>query len=95
MFVTNYHMSIGALVAVNRLGIRMPEELSIVTFDDMELSSIVQPRLTAVRQPLEQVMEAACALMAKRMAGDFSGYPEKIRLKANVIYRDSIHVPSV
>jgi LacI family transcriptional regulator len=90
VFVTNYHMSLGALVAVNQLGIRVPEELSIVAFDDMELSSLVQPHMTAVRQPLEQVMEEACRILERRMKGDFEGYPEKKRLKAEIIYRDSV-----
>ena len=90
VFVTNYHMSMGALVAVNQLGIQVPKELSIVAFDDMELSSIVQPHMTAVKQPLEEVMAEACALIARRMNGDFEKFPEKKRLKAEVIYRDSV-----
>ncbi|MDO5423831.1 MAG: LacI family DNA-binding transcriptional regulator [Eubacteriales bacterium] len=90
VFVTNYHMSIGALVAINRLGIRVPQELSVAAFDDLELSSLVQPHMTAVRQPLEGMMEEACRLLAKRMDGDFEGFPEKKRLKAEVICRDSV-----
>lgn len=90
LFVTNYHMSVGALVAVNRLNIKVPDELSIVAFDDMTLSSIVKPKLTAVHQPIEEIMEKACELIERRMNGDFEGYPGKWRLKAEIVYRDSV-----
>lgn len=90
VFVTNYHTSLGALVAINHLGIQVPEELSIVAFDDMELFSIVQPHLTAVRQPFEQLMAEACKVLDRRMKEDFEGFPAKKRLKAEVIYRDSV-----
>ncbi len=93
LFVTNYHMSVGALVAINRLHIRVPEELSVVVFDDMTLSTIVRPRLTAVHQPLEELMEKACELIEKRMNGDFEGFPGKWRLKARIAYRDSVGKP--
>ena len=77
-------------MAINHLGIQVPEELSIVAFDDMELSSIVQPHLTAVRQPMEQLMAEACKVLERRINEDFEGFPEKKRLKAEVIYRDSV-----
>ena len=50
VFITNYHMSVGALTAVNQMKIRVPDDLSLAAFDDMELCSIVRPGLTAVRK---------------------------------------------
>lgn len=90
LFVTNYHMSVGVLVAVKQLNIKVPEELSIVAFDDLELSTIVDSRLTAVCQPIEELMEGACTFIERRLQGDFRNYPEKKRMKATVIYRDSV-----
>lgn len=90
LFITNYHMSVGALVAVKHLDIRIPDELSIVVFDDMELSTITNCRMTAVRQPMEEIMEQACEFIERRISGDYRGYPEKKRIKAKIIYRNSV-----
>ena len=90
VFVANYHMSVGALVAVNQLRIRIPEQLSLAAFDDMELSSIVQPGMTAVRQPLDEMMREACQILKRRIAGDYSDFPKRVRLKAQMICRDSV-----
>ena len=52
---SNDHMAVGALEALRGMGIRVPDEVSLVGFDDTEISSVVTPRLTTVRQPLEEV----------------------------------------
>jgi DNA-binding LacI/PurR family transcriptional regulator len=58
--------AIGALRAIQESGIQVPEQMSIVGFDDITLSSWVSPKLTTVRQPLQQVgMKAAEGLFAQ------------------------------
>ncbi len=88
LFVTNYHMCIGALVAVKHLNIQVPRELSIVSFDDMDLSALADFKITTVRQPMEEITHQACNIIEKRVQGDYSHFPEKKRIKAKVIYRD-------
>ena len=83
-------MSVGALTAVNQMKIRVPDDLSLAAFDDMELCSIVRPGLTAVRQPLKEMMKAACDILEKRLHGDYSDFPVRVRLKATIVNRDSI-----
>lgn len=90
VFVSNYDMCLGAMAAVHNLDIRVPEALSVVSFDDFELSVMVRPRLTTVRQPLEEMANAACDLLYRRIQGDYSDFPKKIRLKTQCIYRDSV-----
>lgn len=90
VFVSNYDMCLGAMAAVHNLGIRVPEELSVVSFDDFELSVMVRPKLTTVRQPLEKLADVACDLLYRRMQGHYSDFPRKIRLKPECIYRDSV-----
>ena len=83
-------MSVGALTAVNQMKIRVPDDLSLAAFDDMELCSIVRPGLTAVRQPLKEMMKAACDILEKRVHGDYSDFPARVSLKATIVNRDSI-----
>lgn len=90
VFVSNYDMCLGAMAAVYNLNIRVPEELSVVSFDDFELSVMVRPRLTTVRQPLEQMADTAVDLLYRRMQGDYSDFPRKIRLKPECVCRDSV-----
>ena len=90
VFVSNYDMCLGAMAAVYNLNIRVPEELSVVSFDDFELSVMARPRLTTVRQPLEQMADTAVDLLYRRMQGDYSDFPRKIRLKPECVCRDSV-----
>lgn len=90
VFVSDYTMCLGAMAAIHSLGIRVPEELSIVSFDDFELSVMVKPKLTTIRQPLAELADTACGLLCKRMKNDYNGFPEKIRLKPEFILRDSV-----
>lgn len=90
VFVSNYDMCLGAMAAVHNLDIRVPEALSVVSFDDFELSVMVRPKLTTIRQPLEEMANAACDLLYRRIQGDYSDFPKKIRLKTQCIYRDSV-----
>lgn len=90
VFVSNYDMCLGAMAAVHNLKIRVPEELSVVSFDDFSLSVMVRPKLTTVRQPLEEMANAACDLLYRRIQGDYSDFPKKIRLKTQCIYRNSV-----
>lgn len=66
--------AIGLLRVVNDLGLAVPGDLSIVGFDDISLASLVTPRLTTVRQPLDAI--AARAVAAVTGAGAIPAAPE-------------------
>jgi DNA-binding LacI/PurR family transcriptional regulator len=51
IFALNDRMALGVIRAANGLGLRIPEDLSVVGFDDIALASLVSPALTTVRQP--------------------------------------------
>lgn len=90
VFSANYTLCLGIYEAIYSLGIRIPEDLSVVSFDDFELSMLLSPQLTAVRQPLTGLAEQACDLLLRRMNGDYSDFPRTIRLNPECIYRDSV-----
>ena len=52
-------MAIGAMQAATALGLRVPEDLSIVGFDGIEAASWTQPPLTTVEQPIDKIAETA------------------------------------
>ncbi|MCV9961795.1 LacI family transcriptional regulator [Pararhizobium sp. BT-229] len=84
----NDQQAIGLLRASRDLGIRVPEDLSIVGFDDIPLASLVLPRLTTVRQPLEEMAEIAVRAVLR--GGAIMGL---VTLKPALVERDSTAAP--
>ncbi|MGJ7570644.1 LacI family DNA-binding transcriptional regulator [Variovorax sp. RB2P76] len=69
VFVCNDLMAIGALRAAHESGVRVPDELSIVGFDDIELSAYMSPPLTTVAQPKERIGALAVDMLLERVSG--------------------------
>ena len=83
MFLTNYYMTIGALMAAHERGVRLPEDLDFIGYDNVDLCSIVSPKLEIVEQPMNEMGLRAAELLLARLGGDAS--PAKLlRLKAKL-----------
>jgi len=67
LFTTDGLMSAGAMLAISELDISIPQQLSVVCFDDLDWMSFFTPKLTAIRQPLLEVGEAAARLVLERL----------------------------
>ena len=65
IFAFNDNHAIGAIQAARARGVRVPEDLSIVGFDDVEHATIVSPTLTTVRQPLAEMGRTAVSLLSR------------------------------
>ncbi len=85
----NNRVTVGVLGVLGRLGIAVPEELAVIGFDDFELSDVVRPRLSMVRQPAVGLGERAATLLIDRIEGIESGPPRVVTLPVEVMIRDS------
>jgi LacI family transcriptional regulator len=65
IFAFNDNIAIGAIQAARARGLRVPEDLSVVGFDDVENATIVTPALTTVRQPLAEMGRTAVSLLVR------------------------------
>ena len=63
----NYELTVGALIALNESGLRIPEDISFVGFDSLELSQVIKPRLSMVVQPTHEIAVRAADLMRRRL----------------------------
>jgi LacI family transcriptional regulator len=63
IFAFNDNIAIGAIQAARARGVRVPEDLSVVGFDDVEPATIVTPALTTVRQPLAEMGRTGVSLL--------------------------------
>ena len=63
LFVTNFEMTLGTMLALQRKGIRVPEDLSVIGFDKLELFGEIFPDLTLIRQPQLSIGRETANLM--------------------------------
>jgi DNA-binding LacI/PurR family transcriptional regulator len=70
VFASNLNQAIGALAAARDAGLRVPEDVSLVTYDDDPLSDFLEPPLTGIRMPLHELGIAAVEAMLGRIAGE-------------------------
>ena len=95
VFTTNYEMTLGAIIAINERNVKIPEELSFIGFDNLQMSNIVKPPLSIVVQPMQQIGETAANILLKRLKGDTSNFPSLFRLKTEVLIKDSVRKRNV
>jgi LacI family transcriptional regulator len=69
IFAFNDNIAIGAMQAARERGVRVPQDLSVVGFDDLEAAEIVTPALTTVRQPLAEMGRMAVSLLERLIEG--------------------------
>lgn len=84
--------AIGALRGARAAGLRVPEELSIVGFDDIELASWTDPPLTTVRQPTGAMGRWAVEHLAAALGGE-AGVDEHVTLEPELVVRGTSGPP--
>lgn len=70
IFFANDDLAAGALFEAQRRGLRVPQDLALVGFNDLELASSVHPTLTSVKVDQEKIGRTAANLLLARLAGD-------------------------
>lgn len=90
IIATNYHTTLGALMAVNQLGLRIPDDISFIGFEHEELNKIMNPGLCMVLQPLEELGRQAAAVLLGRIDGSNNGDPRVFRIKTTLLEGGSI-----
>lgn len=85
IFAANDDMAAGVIRAANRLGLRVPEELSVAGFDDIPLARQIYPSLTTVYQPLVEMAEAAAEALTGNRSPDHGimVVPGELRIRAS------------
>ena len=87
VFAANDMVAFGARLALHRKGIRVPEDISLIGFDDQAESSFMVPPLTSVRQPAAEMGEASAKALIKLIKGEPIEMP---RFAAELKVRESV-----
>ena len=88
LFVTNNQMAVGALQALNELRVRIPEDISFISFDDMEWYSFLNPPLTTVEHSPYLMGKTAGETLLQRI-GSRRKHPKKVVVPSRLIVRES------
>jgi len=93
LFATNYDTTMGAMMAINEFGVSVPDELSVLGFDDMPFAKVIKPHLTMIAQPIIEIGQYAAKALLERMSEN-SSLPVKVNvLRTQMVMRDSVSAP--
>lgn len=84
----NDKVAVGALRAAHERGLRVPEDLSVTGFDDIDLSTATRPQLTTVRQPLQEMGRMAVSLL-QRLLDQHDSEALHVELATELVVRHS------
>lgn len=88
VFAYNDLSAIGATYSLREAGLRVPEDVSVVGFDDIPLAAFQNPSLTTVRQPLEKMGAVAARTLLDRIQGN-TELPDEILVEPELAVRKS------
>jgi DNA-binding LacI/PurR family transcriptional regulator len=88
VFAANDLMAIGVLTALAQAGRRVPEDVSVVGFDDLRLAAYSTPPLTTVHQPAAEIARRATAILLELVAGETPAQT-KLLLEPELVVRAS------
>lgn len=69
VFISNYEMMVGAMIEINDLGIKVPDELSVIGFDNVDFAKASVPKLSIVTQPTQKIAQEAADTLIEKLDG--------------------------
>ncbi|KAA6458673.1 LacI family transcriptional regulator [Acidobacteria bacterium AB60] len=85
--------AIGAIRALMNHGLRVPEDVSVVGFDDIQGAAFHNPSLTTIRQPLQQMGAVAARILLQRIRGQAT-FPDVVPIHPELVIRESTCPPN-
>jgi LacI family transcriptional regulator len=88
----NNRMTIGVMTALRELGMSVPRDVALVSFDDFEWADVFHPRLTVIAQPIDEMGTQAVRMLMERLA-DPELPPRTVQLTPTFVHRESCGCP--
>ncbi len=95
VFVASDMMALGALKALRQAGWQVPQDIALVSFDDVPIASAIEPALTTIRQPIERMGAMAVEMLLSRLedSGGEEAPAHRIILPTELVIRASCGSP--
>jgi LacI family transcriptional regulator len=87
LYAYNDLSAIGAIRAIRERGLRVPEDISVIGFDDIHSAAFQNPSLTTIRQPLREMGMKAARILVERLKGQED--PGQVSVRPELIVRES------
>lgn len=89
IFTLGNTIAMGAMRAIREAGLRIPEDISLMTFDNNMYLDFIEPVLTRIGQPVEDMAKIACKILLDKIHSSFTGY-SRLRLAPVLIHGASV-----
>ncbi|ENQ8055606.1 TPA: substrate-binding domain-containing protein [Vibrio parahaemolyticus] len=89
IFVSNDMMAMGVINAANELGIKVPDDLSIIGYDDIHIAKFMSPSLTTIHQPKYRLGQAAVETLVRRLDDKYNE-AQVVQLEPTLVIRNSV-----
>lgn len=93
IFAGNDMIALGVIQAIREFGLRCPEDVSVMGFDDLDFAELISPSLSSVSQSGYQLGAIAAGILMDRLKGD-NGPPKHLVLETQLKIRDSVAAPT-
>ncbi|AMM18894.1 LacI family transcriptional regulator [Frondihabitans sp. PAMC 28766] len=80
----------GVLLRLRAMGVRLPDDLSVIAFDDTPWMELIEPPLTSVRQPTDLIALHSIEILLSRMQGTAPALPRHVEVAADLVERSSV-----
>lgn len=90
LFAANYEMTMGTMIVLNERGISIPEQMSVVGFDNREFARALHPTLTIITQPTEAIAAQVAETILDRLEQGEQTAPKELYLKTEVMVGKSV-----
>lgn len=88
VFVVSDEMAIGAINCIVDHGLKVPDDISVIGFDDIDLASAIKPKLTTIHQPIKEIGKVSAELLIEQLNGRRINVKECI-IDYELVIRDS------
>jgi LacI family transcriptional regulator len=89
VFCANDLLALGALTAIRAAGLRVPDDIAVVGFDDIPAARLVYPALTTIAQFQERLGQRAAEMLVERLNGSAPAAARREEMPYELIVRDS------
>lgn len=88
MFAANY-LGVSGLESIMSLGLKIPTDVAVVCFDDLDLFNLYPPGITSIRQPIEEIAKTAIHILMNEMGYNVKADQKQVQLEPQIIERHS------
>ena len=90
IFMSNYEVALGVVMAINEVGIACPDDISLISFDALTLTLVMKPKMTVMVQPMETIASEAVRILMSRLGEDSQATLQRVLLYASLNEGDSV-----